>query len=78
MNPALIAALVEAGIKLAPAIVSAWQTIEKARAENRDLTPQEHVQVQAVVTAAKAHDDAMGIPASAANAPHGPNFQSIA
>ena len=78
MNPALVLALVEAGVKLAPAIMSAWSTIEKARAESRELTPEEHKQVQAVVVAAKAHDDFMGIPASAQNAPHGPDFQSIA
>lgn len=78
MSAALIVALIEAGIKLMPAIMQAWQTVEKARAENRDLTPEEHKQVAAVVAAGKAHDDAMGIPASAENAPHGPDFTAIA
>lgn len=70
-------ALIELALRLIPAIMSAIQALRNAEAEKRPLTADEQKTVNAVQAAAAAHDVAMGVPASAANAPHGPQFGDI-
>ena len=70
------AALIELAIKLVPLIFTAIEDYRRAEAEKRPLTAKESMHVAAAKAAAAAHATVMagGIPASAADAPHGPVF----
>jgi hypothetical protein len=77
MPIATLAALIELAVKMLPLVMQAIQVVEKAQAEKRALTPEEHRTVAAAVAAGAAHAAVMGIPASAAQAPAGPAFETI-